>query len=63
MIMVVWPQRTLELERQVDVSCELLDRFWELDSSPLEEQSQALSNRAISLTSVPIILVNADIKI
>lgn len=63
MIMVVWPQRTLELERQVDVSCELLDRFWELDSSPLEEQSQALSNQAISLTSVPIILVNADIKI
>lgn len=63
MIMVVWPQRTLELERQVDVSCELLNRFWELDSSPLEEQSQALSNQAISLTSVPIILVNADIKI
>lgn len=63
MIMVVWPQRTLELERQVDVSCELLGRFWELDSSPLEEQSQALNNRAISLTSVPIILVSADLKL
>lgn len=61
--MVVWPQRTLELEQQVDVSCELLDRFWELDSSPLEEQSQALNNRAISLTSVPIILVSADLKL
>lgn len=63
MIMVVWPLRTLELEEQVDVSRELLDRFWELNSSPLEEQSQALNNQAISRTSVPIILVSTDLKL
>lgn len=63
MIMVVWPPRTLELEEQVDVSRELLDRFWELNSSPLEEQSQALNNQAISRTSVSIILVSTDLKL
>lgn len=63
MIMVVCPQRTLELEQQVDVSRELLDRFWELNSSPVEEQSQTLNNRAIFLTSISIILVSTDLKL